>query len=238
MPSASCSASRLAIAPTIVTSSPSRIHTVPSPSTTSQCQPLHGSRSIRAGIRVSTVSALMVRGVSGYAQGETARGTPSSPAPPAVRRSREAHARRRYGRGMRRALAALALVAAGCGGSHPAAPKAAPAAREAPAARAVATPVPRLSGGRRCPDARGATCSVLRVPLDRSGRVKGTLALRVAVSGPAGAPVVVVLSGGPGEPGEPFHARAREWLRAPPPPPRRPAPPPRRPGRPGPRRPA
>ena len=40
------------IEPTIVTSSPSRIHTVPRPTTTSQCQRVQGSRSIRAGMSV------------------------------------------------------------------------------------------------------------------------------------------------------------------------------------------
>src|SRR3954454_11765517 len=50
MPSASFSDSRDAIAPTIVTSSPSRIHTVPSPTTTSQCHFDQGRRSSRAGI--------------------------------------------------------------------------------------------------------------------------------------------------------------------------------------------
>jgi len=38
--------------PTIVTSMPSRIHTVPSPITISQCQRAHGNRSIRAGMSV------------------------------------------------------------------------------------------------------------------------------------------------------------------------------------------
>src|SRR4051794_26517727 len=57
MPSASLSLSRLAIAPTIVTSRPSRIHTVPRPSTTSQCHPLQGRRSMRPGMRVRTVSS-------------------------------------------------------------------------------------------------------------------------------------------------------------------------------------
>ena len=41
---------RDAIEPTIVTSSPSRIHTVPRPMTTSQWNRDHGSRSRRAGI--------------------------------------------------------------------------------------------------------------------------------------------------------------------------------------------
>src|SRR3954471_11083132 len=39
----------------MVTSRPSRIHTVPRPTSTIQCQRAHGSRSSRAGIRVSTI---------------------------------------------------------------------------------------------------------------------------------------------------------------------------------------
>ncbi len=57
-----------------------------------------------------------------------------------------------------------------------------------------------------------ATCSTLRVPLDRSGGRDDALDLRVAVAGPRDAPVLVVLSGGPGEPGLPFLERAREWF--------------------------
>ena len=44
------------MAPTIVTSTPSRIHTVPRPRMTSQCQRLHGSRSMRPGMRVVMIS--------------------------------------------------------------------------------------------------------------------------------------------------------------------------------------
>ena len=44
-----------AIDPTIVTSSPSRIHTVPSPIRIFQCHRDHGSRSSRAGMLVSIV---------------------------------------------------------------------------------------------------------------------------------------------------------------------------------------
>ncbi len=69
-----------------------------------------------------------------------------------------------------------------------------------------------MGGVRPCPDVADATCSTLRVPLDRSGGTDGTLELRVAVAGPDDAPVLVVLSGGPGEPGLPFLKRAREWL--------------------------
>jgi hypothetical protein len=82
----------------------------------------------------------------------------------------------------RRGLAALAaLVAAGCGGgSHEPRPAAtAPSARPA----AVPTPMPKLTHPRKCPDSPGATCSTLRVPLDRAGRVKGSLDLRATGCG-------------------------------------------------------
>ena len=49
------SVSREATEPTIVTSSPSRIHTVPRPMTISQWKRAHGSRSSRAGMSVSIV---------------------------------------------------------------------------------------------------------------------------------------------------------------------------------------
>ena len=63
-------------------------------------------------------------------------------------------------------------------------------------------------GGSACPDAPGFTCSTLTVALDRSGRVRGTLGLRVAEQqGSAPRGVVVFLTGGPGQPGEPFAAR-------------------------------
>ena len=54
------SVSREATEPTIVTSRPSRIQTVPRPMTTSQWKRDHGSRSSRAGISVSIVSAWAV----------------------------------------------------------------------------------------------------------------------------------------------------------------------------------
>jgi pimeloyl-ACP methyl ester carboxylesterase len=100
---------------------------------------------------------------------------------------------------MRRALVLLVLVA-GCGGSSPP-PK--------PRATAAATPVPRLAAAHRC---GAATCSTLRVPLDRSGQGGETLELKVAVDGKRDAPVFVFLSGGPGEPAVPFLDRARKWL--------------------------
>src|SRR3954462_6110256 len=43
------------IEPTMVTSSPSRIQTVPRPITISQCQRVHGNRSSRAGMSVVMV---------------------------------------------------------------------------------------------------------------------------------------------------------------------------------------
>ena len=52
------------------------------------------------------------------------------------------------------------------------------------------------------------------MPLDRSGRVPGTLALRVATAGPARAPrTLVYLTGGPGQPGVIFGPRVRSRLR-------------------------
>ncbi len=51
----SSSVSRAAIEPTIVTSRPSRIQTVPRPMITSQWNLDHGRRSSRAGMRVSIV---------------------------------------------------------------------------------------------------------------------------------------------------------------------------------------
>jgi pimeloyl-ACP methyl ester carboxylesterase len=64
---------------------------------------------------------------------------------------------------------------------------------------------PRLAGGRPCPDAPELTCWTLRVPLDRHRR-RGTLALRVAAAPNVHAPrgILLALTGGPGQPGEPF----------------------------------
>jgi pimeloyl-ACP methyl ester carboxylesterase len=66
---------------------------------------------------------------------------------------------------------------------------------------------PRLDGSHPCPGQSGFTCSTLRVPLDYSGRVKGSLGLAVA-AGPSGPrDVLLVLAGGPGQPGVPLIAR-------------------------------
>src|SRR5829696_4837628 len=103
--------------------------------------------------------------------------------------------------GVRRAVVLLVVIA-GCGSS-----KAPPA--PTPRATAVPTPVPELTAAHTC---GRATCSTLKVPLDRSRQGGETLSLKVAVEGAAGKPVFVLLSGGPGEPGIPFIERARKWL--------------------------
>src|ERR687894_375209 len=51
----SASVHLLAMLPTTVTSSPSRIQVIPNAMTTSQCHRAHGNRSILAGTRLSTV---------------------------------------------------------------------------------------------------------------------------------------------------------------------------------------
>ncbi|MCP2328922.1 pimeloyl-ACP methyl ester carboxylesterase [Hamadaea flava] len=60
-----------------------------------------------------------------------------------------------------------------------------------------------LSDTAPCPDADRFTCGYLSVPLDRSGRVPGTLRLRAAVAGNRDAHrgVLMFLTGGPGQPG-------------------------------------
>jgi pimeloyl-ACP methyl ester carboxylesterase len=111
---------------------------------------------------------------------------------------------------MRRTLVAAALLAAGCGGAS---------TRVRARATATATPevelqTPQLSEPAPCKAIARATCATLRVPLDHSGRTPGTLDLRVAMAGPEGAPVLVLLSGGPGQPGLPFLAPSRTRLGA------------------------
>src|SRR3954468_21515247 len=163
MPSASFSDRREAIAPTIVTSSPSRIQTVPSPTMTSQCQLLQGSRSMRAGILVLTVSSATGPYLSGWATRETVPGHPL-------------HVRVRT-------VVALVLLLAGCGGSASKAPRPAATTQAVAEATAAPTPVPKLTGGKACKDIAGATCSTLTVPLDRTTRTKGDLNLQVVSAG-------------------------------------------------------
>jgi len=70
-------------------------------------------------------------------------------------------------------------------------------------------PRPALQDARPCPGAAGFTCSTLEVPLDRTGRTPGTLHLQVGAADNRDAPrgVLLVLSGGPGEPGLPILQR-------------------------------
>jgi pimeloyl-ACP methyl ester carboxylesterase len=78
-----------------------------------------------------------------------------------------------------------------------------------------ATGGPAGAGAEPCPDVSGFTCSALTVPLDRTGKVAGTLSLRVAVENvdaPRG--ILVFLTGGPGQPGEPSAARVTSVLGA------------------------
>ncbi|AVT33520.1 esterase [Plantactinospora sp. BC1] len=62
---------------------------------------------------------------------------------------------------------------------------------------------PGLTDPRPCAEAAGFTCAELTVPLDRRGGTPGELRLRVAVAENADAPrgTLLLLSGGPGQPG-------------------------------------
>ena len=63
-----------------------------------------------------------------------------------------------------------------------------------------------------CPGSPSFTCSVLDVPLDRTGRRPGTLHLRVAAADNTRAPrgILLVIAGGPGQPATPIVARFAE----------------------------
>jgi pimeloyl-ACP methyl ester carboxylesterase len=65
---------------------------------------------------------------------------------------------------------------------------------------------PALTGVHPCPGQAGFTCSYLAVPLDRSGKVPGTLRLQVAAADNVDARLgtLLFLTGGPGQPGVPF----------------------------------
>jgi pimeloyl-ACP methyl ester carboxylesterase len=79
----------------------------------------------------------------------------------------------------------------------------------APAVSAVG-----LSDSRPCPRVSGFTCSTLTVPLDHAGQRPGSLQLQVAAADNASAPrgVLLVLAGGPGQPGVPYVGRFAEAL--------------------------
>src|SRR4051795_3578961 len=54
----------------------------------------------------------------------------------------------------------------------------------------------------RCPDDPAGHCGTLRVPLDRSGKLKGTIPIKFAYKGNLrGKPPILALSGGPGQAG-------------------------------------
>jgi len=71
---------------------------------------------------------------------------------------------------------------------------------------------PGLTGSRPCPGVTGFSCADLAVPLDRAGNVAGTLRLRVAAADNTRAPrgTLLLLTGGPGQPGPGLLPRLRE----------------------------
>ena len=74
-----------------------------------------------------------------------------------------------------------------------------------------------LHGAHPCPGASGYTCATLDVPLDRAHPGRGTLHLHVGMGDNVDAPrgVLLVLSGGPGQPGLPIlHGYVSEALSA------------------------
>ena len=73
---------------------------------------------------------------------------------------------------------------------------------------------PRLTGGHPCPDEPGFTCSTLSVPLDRSGGHPGALALQVAAANNVDAPrgTLLMITGGPGQPGVPYAVKLSKVL--------------------------
>ncbi len=81
-------------------------------------------------------------------------------------------------------------------------------------ARSGGAPAPGLTGSGPCPGQTGFVCSTLTVPLDHRGRVSGALHLGVAVATNDGAPrgLLLMLTGGPGQPGVSFATRIRERL--------------------------
>ena len=107
-------------------------------------------------------------------------------------------------RPMNRKFLVLAVVAAAMASACTSAGHGAAAGRPASAA-----PAARLTQSHPCAGIAGFGCSMLRVPLDHSGRTPGTLDLQVAAADNVSAPrgVLVFLTGGPGQPGVPFAPR-------------------------------
>jgi pimeloyl-ACP methyl ester carboxylesterase len=109
------------------------------------------------------------------------------------------------------ALVLLQVVLAGCtgGGSGAGGSATTGTAVPGPTGPAANGPPPKLTGSGPCQGVTGFTCSTLSVPLDHSGRVGGRLDLKVAARNDANGPrgVLVLLTGGPGQPGIPFVSR-------------------------------
>jgi pimeloyl-ACP methyl ester carboxylesterase len=70
------------------------------------------------------------------------------------------------------------------------------------------------SGLTACPDIPDFGCGTLEVPIDRADPERGRLSLNVAVAANAGAPkgVLVLLTGGPGQPGVALLAKVRQRI--------------------------
>lgn len=89
-----------------------------------------------------------------------------------------------------------------------------------PQASPSPTPSPNVSGQpgigsvKPCADTPGFHCGTLTVPLDHSGKAPGKLGLRVAMADNATAPrgVLLVLSGGPGQPGVSLVNRIKQYF--------------------------
>src|SRR5690242_19704507 len=97
-------------------------------------------------------------------------------------------------------LVAVCMAVCACGGGHHG--RATAAGGESGGGLAN----PPLTGPHRCPGKPGFTCATLVVPVDHGGQAKGSLRLAVGYASNAAAPhgVLLLLSGGPGQPGIPF----------------------------------
>jgi pimeloyl-ACP methyl ester carboxylesterase len=71
---------------------------------------------------------------------------------------------------------------------------------------------PQLAGAHPCPGQAGLTCSTLTVSLDWSGRTPGSLRLAVAAAPAGPSQTLLVLTGGPGQPGVPFISKVASRL--------------------------
>src|SRR5215208_3149155 len=112
------------------------------------------------------------------------------------------------------ALAAGLAALPGCGGDDDAAPAATRPATTT-AMRTTGTPGPAATEPvrlRPCRGLRGFSCATVTVPLDRRTGRPGRLRLRVAAQDGAGRRWLLVLTGGPGQPGVPLIAKGVERL--------------------------